>query len=98
MALLGTPASADTTYYYTGNPFTTIDTATILASPFFTAVPKSQRCHGHKTHQKRSARGSEAVCRRARKFAQLHKIQVLERKKMDEDAAYRSCATASFAP
>jgi hypothetical protein len=40
MPLLGTPASADTTYYYTGNPFTTIDTATILASsPFFTAVP-----------------------------------------------------------
>ena len=36
MALLGTPANADTIYYYTGSPYTTISTENILDS---TTIP-----------------------------------------------------------
>jgi hypothetical protein len=39
MALLGTSASADTTYYYTGNPFTAVATATIQFPPYYYPVP-----------------------------------------------------------
>jgi hypothetical protein len=38
MALLGTPANADTIYYYTGSPYTTISTKNIVDSTTFPAT------------------------------------------------------------